>query len=126
MPLVVFTLVFTLAETSMLPGKLPALDLEVADAMQDELEDISHRGVVDRTWVAIDHAPENLLLAFGVVDGGPRLCLEIPELPYSLLYFGICHRIWNCTSVGFRHQKNSRGQQSGSHPTLVARPGKGA
>jgi hypothetical protein len=33
MPLVVSTLVFTLAETSMLPLKLPALDLEVADAM---------------------------------------------------------------------------------------------
>src|SRR5919107_1780235 len=80
MPLVVFTLVFTLAETSILPGKLPALDLEVADAMQDELEDISHRGVVDRTWVAIDHPPEDLLLALGVVGGAPRLCLEIHDL----------------------------------------------
>src|ERR671917_908240 len=80
MPLVVFTSVFTLAETFMLPGKLPALDLKVADAMQDELEDISHRGVVDRTRVAIDHPPEDLLLAFGVVDGSPRLCLEIHDL----------------------------------------------
>src|ERR671921_6689 len=80
MPLVVFTLVFTPAETSMLPGKLPALDLKVADAMQDELEDISHRGVVDRTWVAIDYPPQDLLLTFGVVDGGTRLCLEIHDL----------------------------------------------
>src|SRR5687768_16983289 len=121
MPLVVFTL----AETSMSPGKLPALALKIADAMQDELEDVPHRGVVDRTGVALDHPTQELLLAFGVIDWGTRLCLEIydllhdarplaqrqdeilvdlvyplPELPDSLLYLGIRHRIWNCTSVG--------------------------
>ena len=78
MPLVVFTSVFTPAETSMLPGKLPALDLKVADAMQDELEDISHRGVVDRTRVALDDPTQDLLLALRVVDGCARLCLEQP------------------------------------------------
>src|SRR5215203_600615 len=129
MPLAVFTLVFTPAETSILPWKLPTLDLEVADAMQDEFEDIPHRGVVDRTGVALGHPPQDLLLASGIVDGRANLCLEIhdllhnagplaqrqnelpidlvhplPELPDSLLYLGIRHRIWNCTSVGIRHQ----------------------
>src|SRR5215212_1369549 len=141
MPLVVFTLVFTLAETSILPWKLPALDLEVADAMQDELEDIPHRGVVDRTGVALDHPLQDLLLALRVVDGGSYLRLEIhdllhdprplaqrkdelpvnlvhplSELPDSLLYLGIRHRIWNCTSVGIRHQENYGGPQSVQAP----------
>src|ERR687894_337795 len=105
----------------MLPGKLPALDLEVTDTMQDELEDIPHRGVVDRTGVAIDHPTQDLLLALGVVDGGPHLCLEIhdllhgprplgqrkdvvpvalvhplPDLPDPPLYLGIRHKTWNC------------------------------
>src|SRR5829696_3110259 len=71
MPLVVLTWVFTPAETSILVVELPALDLEVADAMQDELEDVSHRGVVDRTGVAFDHPTQNLLFALGVVDVGP-------------------------------------------------------
>src|SRR5215203_6419027 len=129
MPFVVFTLVFTLAETSMLSWKLPALDLEVADAMQDELEDIPHGGVVDRTRVALDDTTEDLLLAPGVVDGGASLSLEVhdllhdsrslaqgldelpvdlvyplPELPDSLLYLGIRHRIRNCISAGIRLQ----------------------
>src|SRR5215217_8516445 len=80
MPLVVFTSVFTPVETSILGGKLPALDLKVADAVQDELEDVPHRGVVNRTWVALHDAPQDFLFPPGVVDGGTSPRLERHDL----------------------------------------------
>src|SRR5215213_6084022 len=143
MPFWVFTSVFTLVETSMSGGKLPALDLKVADAVQDDLEDVPHRGVVDRTGVALDHALQNLLLALRVVDGGADLGLErhdllhdarplaqrldelpvdlihpLPEFPDFLLCLGIRHRTWNCTK---QPVSLSAGQQ-GSEDETANRP----
>src|SRR5215207_5276945 len=155
MPLVVFTLVFTPAETSMLPGKLPTLDLKVADAMQYDLEDVSHRGVVDRTRIAFDYPLQNLLLTLRVVDGGTCLGLErhdllhearplaqrpdellvylvhpLPELLDFLLHLSIRHRICDCTSVGFRYQvtgirKTVRCRDWSLGPPLLQGPVKG-
>ena len=71
MPLAVFTSVFTPVKRPSLPGKLPALDLEVPDAVQYELEDVAHGGVVDGTRVHLHDLPQDLLLTLRVVDRGP-------------------------------------------------------
>src|SRR5215210_7024493 len=150
MPFWVFTSVFTPVETSILGGKLPALDLKVADAVQDDLEDVPHRGVVDRTRVPFGHPLQDLLFAPWVVDGGASLGLEhhdllhdarplaqslderpvdlinpLPELSDPLLCLSIRHRIWNCISAGIRHQEFCSAT-IGPTSILVARPGKGA
>src|SRR5215210_8116058 len=80
MPFVVFTSVFTPVETFILVGKLPALDLKVADAVQDDLEDVPHRGVVDRTGVDLDDLLQDLLLPPRVVDRRANLGLEHHDL----------------------------------------------
>src|ERR687886_11798 len=109
-----------------LSGKLSPLDLKVPDAVQDQLEDVAHRGVVDGTGVLLYDPPQYLLLAPGVVDGCPRRGLErhdllhdarplvqgsdklsvdlvdpLPELPYLLLQLRIFHR--TCDSIYTKH-----------------------
>src|SRR5215210_5506421 len=63
-----------------LPGKLAALHLHVSDAVQYQLEDVAHGSVEDRAFVLIDDPAQDLLLAPGVVDRGPRLGLYRHDL----------------------------------------------
>ena len=71
MPLAVLTSVLRSVKRPSLPGKLPALDLEVPDAVQYQLEDVAHGGVVDGTRVHLHDLAQDLLLTLRVVDRAP-------------------------------------------------------
>jgi hypothetical protein len=52
--------------------------------VQDQLEDLAHRGVVDRARILLDDLLQDLFLALGVEDRHPGLGLYPGEVLHDL------------------------------------------